>query len=185
MEVTELHGAVESLLFASGDPVSLERLSQVLEQDTDTVQQAVEALMDDYRFSQRGLRIVKLQNSYQMTSAPEYAVQIRAMMEKRRGEKLSSAALEVLSIIAYFQPVTRAYVEQVRGVDSTYTLGLLQDRELVEECGRLDVPGRPILYRTGQNFLRSFGLESLEELPELPTAESEQEEDLLPGKEEE
>lgn len=176
MEWTQTHGAVESLLFASGDPVSLERLGQVLDEDIDTVQGIVETLMDEYRFSQRGIRIVKLQSSYQMTSAPEYAAQIRAMMERRKGEKLSPAALEVLSIIAYFQPVTRAYVEQVRGVDSTYTLGLLQDRELVEECGRLDVPGRPILYRTGQNFLRSFGLESLEELPELPVAEAQEEE---------
>lgn len=171
MERRDVHGAIEGILFAAGDPVPLQRLTEVLGEETAVVESAIAELMDDYQFSRRGLRIVRLQDSYQMTSSPEYAPFIRDMMEKRKPDKLSPAALEALAVVAYFQPVTRAYVEQVRGVDSSYTLGLLQDRELIEECGRLDVPGRPILYRTGKNFLRSFGLESLEDLPELPVFE--------------
>ncbi len=171
MDWNEVHSALESILFAAGDPVSLERLSQALELDMSQVKTALEELQDDYRFHQRGLRIVSIQDSYQMTSAPEHAPLVRSLLEKRKGDKLSPAALEALAIVAYYQPVTRTYVEQVRGVDSSYTMGLLLDRELIEECGRLDVPGRPILYRTGVNFLRSFGLQSLDELPELPVLE--------------
>ena len=171
MEWSQLHGAIESLLFAGGDPVSQERLCHVLGEEPAAVEAALEDLRDEYQFGQRGLRLVKLGDCFQMTSAPEYAPMIRDMMEKRKPDRLSQAALEVMSILAYYQPVTRAYIEQVRGVDSSYTLGLLLDRELVEECGRLEVPGRPILYRTTQTFLRSFGLYSLEDLPELPLSE--------------
>ena len=180
MELSEIHAAIEAILFAVGDPLPLARLAEVLEEETETVERAVSELMDEYQFSRRGLRIVRLEESYQMTSAPEYAPPIRAIMEKRAPDKLSPAALETLTVVAYFQPVTKAYIEQVRGVDSAYTLGLLLDREMVEECGRLDMPGRPILYRTTQSFLRSFGLESLEDLPELPTAEPEEQEAAAP-----
>lgn len=172
MEWSQLHGAIESLLFAAGDPISKERLCRVLGEESSEVEAVLEDLRNEYQFRQRGLRLIQLGDCYQMTSAPEYAPMIRDMMEKRKPDRLSPAALEVMSILAYYQPVTRAYIEQVRGVDSSYTLGLLLDRDLVEECGRLEVPGRPILYRTTQTFLRSFGLNSLEDLPELPVSES-------------
>lgn len=113
-----------------------------------------------------------MENCYQLCSAPDYADIIRKAFEIRKPAKLSQPALEVLTIIAYYQPTTRAYVDQVRGVDSSYTMGLLQERKLIEECGRLQVPGRPRLYRTTKEFLRVFHLSSLEELPEMPGLEA-------------
>ena len=118
-------------------------------------------------------RQIRLEDTWQMCSAPDYADIIRKAFEIRKSAKLSQPALEVLSIIAYYQPTTRAYVDQVRGVDSAYTVGLLLDRKLIEECGRLQVPGRPRLYRTTKNFLRAFHLTSLEDLPDLPGMEAE------------
>ena len=162
MDVKELESALESILFAAGEPVGVERLCLVAQR-----------LMDRYSYERRGIRLVKLDTSYQLCSSPEYAPYVRKILENRKPARLSQPALEVLSVIAYFQPVTRAYVDQVRGVDSSYTVGLLLERELIEEAGRLAVPGRPILYRTTKNFLRSFGLSSLEELPELPDSSKE------------
>ena len=130
---------------------------------------ACQRLADSYRYERRGLRLIRLENSYQLCSAPEYAALIRTTFERRRPARLSQPALEVLAIIAYYQPATRAYVDQIRGVDSAYTVSLLLDRDLIEECGRLAAPGRPIQYRTTQNFLRTFRLSSLEDLPELPS----------------
>lgn len=168
MEVKELEAAIEGILFAAGDPVGVERLCLALEQDRNTIDGICRRLADRFSYERRGVRIVQLDSSWQMCSAPEYAPLIRKTLESRRPAKLSQPALEVLAIIAYFQPVTRAYVDQVRGVDSAYTVGLLLERELIEEAGRLAVPGRPIQYRTTKNFLRTFGLTKLEELPELP-----------------
>ena len=170
MELKELESAIEGTLFAAGEPVGVERLCLSLEQDRETVDAVCQRLSDQYSYERRGIRILHLETSWQMCSAPEYANMIRKAFESRRPAKLSQPALEVLAIIAYFQPATRAYVDQVRGVDSSYTVGLLMERELIEECGRLAVPGRPILYRTTKNFLRTFGLTSLEELPELPSS---------------
>lgn len=164
---------MESILFAAGEPLEVERLCLALEIDKATVDSVARRLMDFYSFQRRGIRLLRLDNKYQLCSAPEYAELIRRTLEGRKPPKLSTPALEVLSIIAYYQPTTRAYVEQVRGVDSSYTVGLLLDRELIEECGRLSAPGRPLLYRTTSLFLRSFGLSSLEELPELPETGSE------------
>ena len=118
------------------------------------------------------MRLVRMEDSYQLCSAPEYADDIRKVFEIRKPAKLSQPALEVLTIIAYYQPTTRAYVDQIRGVDSYYTVGLLLDRHLIEECGRLQVPGRPRLYRTTQTFLRAFHLNSLDDLPEMPGMET-------------
>ena len=168
MEVKELEAAIEGILFAAGDPVGVERLCLALDQDRATVDGVCRRLADKFSYERRGVRIVQLDASWQMCSAPEHAGVIRRALESRRPAKLSQPALEVLAIIAYFQPVTRAYVDQVRGVDSAYTVGLLLERELIEEAGRLAVPGRPIQYRTTKNFLRTFGLTRLEELPELP-----------------
>ena len=168
MEVKEIESAIEGILFAAGEPVGVERLCLALESDRNTVDAVCKRLADRYSYERRGVRLVRLETSYQLCSAPEFAPYIRKAFETRRPARLSQPALEVLAIIAYNQGATRAYVDQVRGVDSSYTIGLLLERDLIEEGGRLAVPGRPIQYRTTQNFLRSFGLSSLEELPELP-----------------
>lgn len=173
MEVKEIESAIEGILFAAGDPVGVERLCMALDLDRATVDTVCQRLADYYSYERRGVRLLRLENSYQLCSAPEHADCIRRAFESRRPARLSQPALEVLAIIAYYQPTTRAYVDQIRGVDSAYTVGLLLERDLIEECGRLAVPGRPILYRTTQTFLRSFGLSSLEELPELPSASPE------------
>ena len=166
MELKELEAALEGVLFAAGEPVGVERLCLGLEVDRATMDAVAQRLMDRYSYE-------RLDTSYQLCSAPEFAPYIRKTLENRKPARLSQPALEVLAVIAYYQPVTRAYVDQIRGVDSAYTVGLLLERELIEECGRLAVPGRPILYRTTKNFLRSFGLSSLEELPALPDASQE------------
>ena len=173
MGLKEIESAMEAILFAAGEPVGVERLCMTLEIYRATADAVAQKLMDDYSYERRGLRLVRLDTSYQLCSAPEHAELIRKTFESRKPARLSPPALEVLAVIAYYQPTTRAYVDQVRGVDSSYTVGLLLDRELIEECGRLAVPGRPILYRTTPTFLRSFGLSSLEELPELPASSPE------------
>ena len=173
MELKELQSALEGVLFAAGEPVSVERLCLGLEVDRPTLDAVAQQLMDKYSYQRRGIRLLRLETSYQLCSAPEYADYIRKTLESRKPARLSQPALEVLAVIAYYQPVTRAYVDQVRGVDSSYTVGLLLERELIEEAGRLAVPGRPVLFRTTKNFLRSFGLSSLEELPELPDSSQE------------
>ena len=173
MELKEIESAIEGILFAAGEPVGVERICLALEIDRATADAVCQRLADAYSYERRGIRLLKLDSSYQLCSAPEHAELIRKTFESRKPARLSPPALEVLAIIAYYQPVTRAYVDQVRGVDSSYTVGLLLERDLIEECGRLAVPGRPIQYRTTQNFLRAFGLSSLEELPELPNASPE------------
>ena len=173
MELKELEHTIEGILFAAGDPVPMERLAVTLEQDVETVERVCRGLADEYRYQRRGICLVRTENSWQMCTAPEYAPYIRKTLEHRKPPKLSQTALEVLAIVAYFQPVTRAYIEQIRGVDSSYTVGLLLERQLIEEAGRLPVPGRPMQFRTTHHFLRTFGLPSLEELPELPSASQE------------
>ena len=173
MELKELESAIEASLFAAGDPVPAERICTALEQDRETVDAVCQRLADDYSYERRGIRLIRLEDSWQMCSAPEHASAIRKTLESRKPARLSQTALEVLAIVAYFQPVTRTYIEQIRGVDSAYTVGLLLERDLIQEAGRLAVPGRPIQYRTTETFLRSFGLTSLEELPELPSATQE------------
>jgi len=173
MELKELEHTIEGILFAAGDPVPMERMAAILEQDVETVERVCSSLADEYRYQRRGICLVRTESSWQMCTAPEYAPQIRKTLEHRKPAKLSQTALEVLAIVAYFQPVTRAYIEQIRGVDSSYTVGLLLERQLIEEAGRLAVPGRPMQFRTTHHFLRTFGLTSLEELPELPSATQE------------
>ncbi len=176
METTDLHeleAAIEGILFASGEPVNIDRICLALELDKDTAEMLLRRLEDHYAYDRRGVRLVRMENAYQLCSAPDYADAIRKAFEIRKSAKLSQPALEVLTIIAYYQPTTRAYVDQVRGVDSSYTMGLLQERGLIEECGRLQVPGRPHLYRTTKEFLRVFHISSLEELPEMPGIEPE------------
>lgn len=171
-EMKEIEAAVEGILFASGEPVAVDRICVALDMDRPTVELVLQRLQDYYSYERRGIRLLKMEDSYQLCSAPEYGDQIRKAFEIRKPAKLSQPALEVLTIIAYYQPTTRAYVDQIRGVDSSYTVGLLLDRHLIEECGRLQVPGRPRLYRTTKAFLRAFHLKSLDDLPEIPGLEA-------------
>ncbi|MBC5746864.1 SMC-Scp complex subunit ScpB [Dysosmobacter sp. NSJ-60] len=168
MDMREIESAMEGILFASGEPVHVDRLCTALELDRATAEQVLQRLMDYYAYERRGIRLLRMEDSWQLCSAPDYAEVIRRAFEIRKPAKLSQPALEVLTIIAYYQPTTRAYVDQIRGVDSAYTIGLLLERRLIEECGRLQVPGRPHLYRTTKQFLRAFHLTSLEDLPEMP-----------------
>ena len=168
LETKEIESAVEAILFASGEPVHTERICVALELERSAAEQALQRLMDYYAYERRGIRLLRVEDSWQLCSAPDYADAIRRAFEIRKPAKLSQPALEVLTIIAYYQPTTRAYVDQIRGVDSAYTMSLLLDRKLIEECGRLQVPGRPHLYRTTSQFLRAFHLTNLEDLPDLP-----------------
>ncbi|SHH50975.1 segregation and condensation protein B [Sporobacter termitidis DSM 10068] len=172
MEIRDIESIIEGILFASGEPVGIGRIATCLGIDETIVSDAAVKLRDRYVFERRGIRLVFLDKAIQLCSAPEYADYIRLTLETRKQPQLSQQALEVLGIIAYFQPVTKLYVEQVRGVDSSYTVGLLQERGLIETCGRLAVPGRPLLFRTTPSFLRTFGITSLDELPELPDGEN-------------
>lgn len=169
---------IEGILFAAGDAVTIERLQTVLEEDRDTILQCLTALSNEYDFAGRGLMLARMDNKVQLCSRPAYALYIRKATENRRPPSLSSAALEVLSIIAYRQPTTRAFIEQLRGVDSSNTVTMLADKGLVEECGKLDVPGRPTLFRTTTAFLRTFSIAALDELPLLPELAGTQDEQL-------
>ena len=173
MDQKELEAVLESVLFAAGDPVSVERLCSGLGVVQEELDAAAQNLMNRYCDERRGLRLIQLDQSYQLCTAPEYTRYISQTLENRKAARLSQPALEVLTIVAYFQPVTRAYVDQLRGVDSAYTISLLLERELIRECGRLAVPGRPILYQTTPKFLRTFGIVDLNELPKLPETSEE------------
>ena len=164
----DISSALEAILFAAGESVPVARLSLVLDTDEHELRRIARELAERYRNEERGMRILELDDKLQMCSAPEYAAFITKTLEHRKPPMLSPPALETLAIVAYFQPVTRAYVDKVRGVDSSYTVSVLQERGLIESCGRLDVPGRPSLYRTTDVFLRTMGISSLEELPTLP-----------------
>ena len=168
MEYMNIKSALEAILFAAGEPVPAARISLILEQDEETVWDAAQELSEQYEKEGRGIRILKLDKALQMCSAPEYAAVIGKTLEQRKPPMLSQPALETLAIVAYFQPVTRAYIDQVRGVDSSYTVGVLIDRGLIERCGKLDVPGRPSLLRTTDVFLRTMGISELSQLPTLP-----------------
>ncbi len=168
MSMQEIKSALEAILFASGDPVRMERIAFVLEIGEEELRQAAEELAEEYEAQGRGIRLVRLNESLQMHSAPEHAQTITRTLEQRRAPKLTQASLEVLAVVAYFQPVTRAYIEQMRGVDSSYTVGVLQERGMIEPCGHLEAVGRPTLYRTTELFLRSMGVSAIEQLPPLP-----------------
>ena len=167
MEHSELQRAIEAILFAAGERIEIARLAAVLETDPKEIEEAADQLANELAFNRRGIRILKLENGYQMVSSGEMADYVTKTLETRKPPKLSSSQLETLTIIAYYQPATKAMVEQIRGVDSSYSIGALLNKKLIEDAGRLNVPGRPILYRTTPNFLRTFGLSSLEELPEI------------------
>ena len=167
MEREELQRAIEAILFASGERIDAARLAMALETDVDEIIAAADALADQYAYERRGIRILKLEQGYQMVSSGEMADYVTKALETRKPPKLSSSQLEALTIIAYYQPATKAMVEQIRGVDSSYSITALMNKKLIEEAGRLNVPGRPIQYRTTDGFLRTFGLTNLDELPPI------------------
>lgn len=181
MSEINISAAIEAILFASGASVEISRIAQTLEISEEQVEEHIRALIDDYNASQRGITMIRLKDSYQMVSRKEYAPQIRTVMDLYRNTPLSQAALEVLAVVAYNQPVTKAFVEQVRGVDCSGVIGSLTAKGLVEEKGRLELPGRPLLYGTTENFLRCFNISSLEELPPLPENEEETNSDSESG----
>lgn len=167
MEQIDLQRSIEAILFAAGERVDVSRLCLALQTDEDEIIAATDALADELAFNRRGVRILKLEKGYQMTSSGEMAEYITTALETRKPPKLSSSQLETLTIIAYYQPATKALVEQIRGVDSSYSVSALLNKKLIEESGRLNVPGRPILYRTTADFLRTFSISSLDELPPI------------------
>ena len=167
--ISELEKSVQAILFASGDPYEKERLTKLLGINRETLDQVVQRVNDLYQ--QTAFVILDLDQSYQMVTREEYAAVIREALEVKNNTPLSQAALEVLAIIAYNQPVTKAFVEQVRGVDCGAVLQGLVSKSLVEEKGRLELPGRPLLYGTTPDFLRCFGITGLQELPPLPQQE--------------
>ena len=167
MEQNQLERAIEAILFAAGERVEISRLAMALETDPSEIEKVTDRMADALAFERRGIRILKLEDGYQMVSSGEMADYVTKALETRKPPKLSASQLETLTIIAYYQPATKAMVEQLRGVDSSYSIGALLNKKLIEDAGRLNVPGRPIQYKTTANFLRTFGLESLEELPAI------------------
>ncbi len=164
----DIKSAIEAILFAAGDCVPAARLSLILSCELDEILRAAEELSEEYERESRGVRLLRLGDKLQLCSAPEYAAFIVKTLEQRKPPMLSQPALETLAIVAYFQPVTRAYIDRVRGVDSSYTVSVLLDRGLIESCGKLDAPGRPSLFRTTEVFLRTMNISQLDELPPLP-----------------
>ena len=171
MTLTEGIAAIEAVMFAYGDPITIDKLSEASGVDAETCAKLVDRLEQQYNVRESGLRILRINNGFQIAAGTEFADNIKKALETRRQQPLSQAAMETLAIVAYNQPVTNAFVEQVRGIDSSSVMRSLVERGLLEEAGRLDLPGRPISYRTTDTFLRCFGLSRIEELPPLPDQE--------------
>ena len=169
MEIREIQAIIEAVLFAAGDPVELERLADIVDVDKRSLREILKKMMDTYNYERRGIHIIRMDDSYQMCTRGEYFDYVSRLAEPPRKQNLSNAALEVLSIVAYKQPVTRSSIEHIRGVNCDYIVNRLIERNFIEEKGRLDAPGRPILFGTTQHFLRSFGIAGLDELPEFDT----------------
>lgn len=171
MDKINIQCAIEGILFAAGEPVKAAKLAAVLNIGIETVTEAVKLLKYSYDTEMRGVMIIDIDDGYQICSRPEYYVYIQEILGEQRRQALSNAAMEALAIIAYKQPITRGQVEFIRGVNSDGAINRLVERDLIEETGRLDAPGRPILYSTTQNFLRCFGLNSPKDLPEVNISE--------------
>jgi segregation and condensation protein B len=185
MEQRTMEAMLEGILFMAGEPMEEARLCEAMGVTLEELRHAAQSLGDYYRYHQRGIRLVQLEDSWQLVSAPEYVEEIRHAMERRKPPQLSAPLLEVLGIVAYFQPTTRGYIEQVRGMSSGYSVNTLVERGLIEECGKLSAPGRPTLFRTTKLFLQTFSLTSLDDLPPLPEAPRSEEEAEASEKQEE
>ena len=168
MTGNECKNSIEAILFAAGEPVPAGRLSLVLSVPEEEVFQAAADLASEYEHAERGIRLLRMDDRLQLCSAPEYASLIIKALEQRKAPTLSPAALETLAIVAYYQPATRALIEKMRGVESSYTVSVLQERGLIAPCGRLEAPGRPTLFATTDAFLRVMGIQRLQDLPALP-----------------
>lgn len=164
----EVEAMLEAVLFAAGEPVSEEKLQKVSELPREELKKTLQEMQDQYDREGRGICLIRLEDCWQLCTRSVYASFIRRMTENKKPPSLSQAALEVLTIIAYKQPVTRAYIDQIRGVDSSYTVSMLLDKGLIIQDGHMDVPGHPSLLKTTEVFLRTFHLSSLSELPLLP-----------------
>lgn len=168
---SEIECAIEAILFSSGEAISLEKISKVFDINLRTLEEHIKNLEDYYNFHKRGIMIMRIDNKVMLASRVDYADLIRNALELRPKANLSPAFMEVLSIIAYRQPITRAVIEQIRSVDCSYSINSLIEKGLVEKAGRLDVPGKPTLYKTTEKFLITFDIKSLDELPKLPEAD--------------
>lgn len=171
MKINEEISIIEAILFASGEPVEIQRLSEAAGIDTDTVEKIVQLLNDRYETNESSMQVLRLADSYQLCVKEQYIDYIRAAMETKKAAPLSAAAMEVLTIVAYNQPVTKGFVEHIRGIDSSSVVNSLVEKNLLEEAGRLDVPGKPIAYRTTSAFLRCFQLSSIDDLPAVPNGD--------------
>ena len=167
MDQEQLKRAIEAILFAAGERIEISRLAFALDTDESEIIAVADALAGEMAYDRRGIRIIRLDKGYQMVSSGEMVDFVTKALETRKPPKLSGSQLEALTIVAYYQPATKAMVEQIRGVDSSYSISALLNKKLIEEAGRLNVPGRPIQYRTTPDFLRTFGLSSLEDLPSI------------------
>ncbi len=174
MDNTNIDAVLEAVLFASGEPLEVEKLSKTLLVSPEELTDSFERLRKEYSSDSHGITIFNLSGKYQMCSKSAYIEQVRSVLSLKSNSPLSNAAFEVLAIIAYNQPVTKSFVEQIRGVDCSGVISTLCQRNLIEEHGRLDLPGRPLLYCTTTNFLRCFGIESLDELPKIPESSIEE-----------
>lgn len=175
MEIKNIQEAMKAILFVSGDPVSIDRIADALELDRPTAAKILQSLADECDAADAGILIVRVDDQYQMCSNPKFAQPIYKVMDSRRNTPISPAGMEVLAIVAYNQPVTKAFVEQIRGVDCSGVFSSLCAKGLIEERGRLELPGRPLLYGTTANFLRCLNITSLSELPPLPEKQAEEE----------
>ena len=167
-DTRKLKAVLEAVLFASGEPLDIEKTAKTLLVDKESIENSLSEMMEEYKNDTHGIELLNLAGKYQFATKEEFAPEIRAVLSMKKNTPLSSAAFEVLAIVAYNQPVTKAFIEQVRGVDCSGVIATLCQRNLIEEHGRLDLPGRPLLYCTTDNFLRCFEISSLDELPELP-----------------
>ena len=167
-DTRKLKAVLEAVLFASGEPLDIEKTAKTLLVDKESIENCLGEIKEEYDGENHGIELLNLAGKYQFATKEEFAPEIRAVLSMKKNTPLSSAAFEVLAIVAYNQPVTKAFVEQVRGVDCSGVIATLCQRNLIEEHGRLDLPGRPLLYCTTDNFLRCFEISSLDELPELP-----------------
>lgn len=175
MEIKEKLAIAEAVIFASGEPIEIQKLADILETNPEEILKIIRLLNERYDGYKSGIKIIAVGGSFQMTTRNEYSEYIRKALNLKRNTPLSQAALEVLTIIAYNQPVSKGFVDNIRGTDCYSTINSLSQKELIEEAGRLDIPGKPIVYRTTDKFLRCFGLKSLDDLPPLPERKSDKE----------
>lgn len=185
MQLNEKIGAIEAILFSSGEPVEEFRLAESAGVNSSELSSLIKTLNDRYTDNESGIEILKLGAKYQMCTRKKYAEYVKTAMESKKQTPLSQAAMEALTVVAYNQPVTKGFVESVRGIDSSSVINTLVDKGLLEEDSRLDVPGHPVAYRTTDTFLRSFGLSSLDDLPPLERDEENRQQSLLEDNNEE